>query len=70
MSDSLWRYDPDWLEYLDDKRAREAGSQLLVPVPIPRDLPVSGTHAPSRDRRDPYPSRRGMLLDDPARDWT
>jgi hypothetical protein len=27
-------------------------------------------HGPSRGRGNPYPSRRGVLLDDPARDWT
>jgi hypothetical protein len=27
-------------------------------------------HGPSRGRGNPYPSRRGILLDDPARDWS
>jgi hypothetical protein len=63
-------YDPDWLEYLDDKRAREAGTQPLIPEPIRHTPPVSGTHGPSRSRHNPYPSRNGRLLDDPANDWT
>jgi hypothetical protein len=57
-------------EQLAADEARRALYAEALTAQIRAERDSIGAHGPSRSRHNPYPSRNGRLLDDPANDWT